>query len=246
MLVLIVIVMMLVLVVMVMMLRLVLGFLLLVGGDQLLHHVVQRRVGLHGLLELCAGQLVPGGRDQRGVVVVRADQLHGGLELFFLHALGAAEHDAAGGLDLVVVELTEVLHVELDLGRVSHGDGRAELCFALDGLLHGDHDVGELADAGGLDQNAVGVVLGNDLLQRSTEVADEGAADAAGVHLRDLDAGVLEEPAVNADLAELVFDQHQVFTLVRLGDQLLDQGRLARAEKAGKNVDFRHKRCLFS
>ena len=54
------------------------------------------------------------------------------------------------------------------------------------------------------------------LPQRLAEVAHQGAADAAGVHLGDLDAGVLEKAAVNADLTELIFDQNDLLRLRRL------------------------------
>ena len=83
------------------------------------------------------------------------------------------------------------------------------------------------------------------LLQCVGKVPHEAAADAAGVHLVDLHAGVLEEAAVDGDLAELVFDQHDLFTRVRLGDQLFDQRGLAGAEKTGENINFCHKRKHF-
>ena len=66
-----------------------------------------------------------------------------------------------------------------------------------------------------------------DLFQSLAEITDQTAADAAGVHFIDLHTGVFEETAVNADLAELVLDQHDLLTLVSLLDQLLDQRRLA-------------------
>ena len=65
--------------------------------------------------------------------------------------------DAACMADLVVVELTEVLHIHLDLVDVGHGNEAAQLNIqmlghALDSAVH----VGQLADAGGLDDDAVG------------------------------------------------------------------------------------------
>ena len=50
----------------------------------------------------------------------------------------------------------------------------------------------------------------------------------------------LQKAAVNADLAELVFDQHQLLALIGLLQQLFDERRLARAQKAGNNVNFCH------
>ena len=107
-------------------------------------------------------------------------------------------------------------------------------------LLHGANDIGQLADAGGLDDDTVGMVLSDDLLQGLAEVAHQGAADAAGVHLGDVDAGILQEAAVNADLAELVLDEDQFLALVALSDELLDEGSLAGSQETGVDVDFCH------
>ena len=247
--VLVVIVMMLVVIVLIMVVVMVmrmLGGLLLMGGNQLLHHIVQRGVGLHRLTELLAGQLVPRRGDQRGAGVVLTDQLHSGLQLGLGDVLGPAQDDTACCLDLVVIELTEVLHIELDLGGVRHGNRCAENGFMLCGLLHRHHHVRELADAGGLDQDAVGVVVVDHLLQRSAEVAHQRTADAAGIHLGDLNAGLLEKATVNANLTEFVFDQNQLLPLIGLGDHLFDQRGFSCAEETGVNVNCRHRNPFFS
>src|SRR5699024_6181047 len=49
---------------------------------------------------------------------------------------------------------------------------------------------------------------------------------------------LFQKAAVDADLAELVLDQHHLLPLEGFTDQLFDQGRLACAQKAGKNVDL--------
>ena len=200
---------------------------------------------LHGLQDLLAGELLPGGGDDGGHLVVFPQESHHVPELFVLHPRRAAEDDGAGVLDLVVEELTEVLHIHFALGGVGHGGEAVE-----DGVLHlqvfdGPDDVGQLAHAGGLDEDAVGVILLHHLAQGPAKVAHQAAADAAGVHLGDLDAGILEEAAVDADLAELIFDEDELFPLIGLADELLDQGRFARAEEAGENIDLCHGNCLF-
>src|SRR5699024_2219451 len=48
----------------------------------------------------------------------------------------------------------------------------------------------------------------------------------------------LQKAAVDADLAELVLDQHHLLPLEGLTDQLFDQSRFACAQKAGKNIDL--------
>src|SRR5699024_12145092 len=70
---------------------------------------------------------------------------------------------------------------------------------------------------------SVGVVLVHHLAQGLAEVAHQGAADAPGVQLVDLDARLLQKAAVDADLAELVLDQHHLLPLEGLTDQQVDR-----------------------
>ena len=177
---------------------LVLLFLILVGvllvglgshSDQLSLEVV---LGGHGLQDLLAGQGVPGGGDDGSGGVLLTQHGHSGGDLFLGGVLGAAQDDAACVADLVVVELTEVLHIHLDLVDVGHGNEAAQLNIQMLGhALDSAGHVGQLADAGGLDDDAVRVVLLHHLLQSGAEIAHQRAADAAGVQLIDLDAGLL-------------------------------------------------------
>ena len=234
-----------VLVIIVMVLVLILVVVLSGLGLEVLELGGQRVAPLHRFEDLLAVQLRPRRGHDRGGRVLLTQQRHGGVELLGTDALGTREDDGACVLDLVVEKLAEVLHVHPALVRVDHGREAVE--HQLVGLhaLHGADDVAQLADARGLDEDAVGVKLGEHLLQRVGKVAHEAAADAAGVHLIDLHAGVLEEAAVNGDLAELVFDQHDLFARVGLGDQFFDERGLAGAEKTGENINFCHKRKHF-
>ena len=242
-----------VIIMVVVMMVLVLLFLVLVGvllvglgshGDQLSLEVV---LGGHGLQDLLAGQGVPGGGDDGSGGVLLAQHGHSGGDLFLGGVLGAAQDDAACVADLVVVELTEVLHIHLDLVDVGHGDEAAQLNIQMLGhALDSAGHVGQLADAGGLDDDAVGVVLLHHLLQSGAEIAHQRAADAAGVQLIDLDAGLLQKAAVDADLAELVLDEHDLLACKGLFDELLDKGGLTGAKEAGENIDLGHSlKCLF-
>ena len=242
-----------VIIVVVVMMVFVLLFLVLVGvlcvglgshGDQLSLEVV---LGGHGLQDLLAGQGVPGGGDDGGGGVLLTQHGHSGGDLFLGGVLGAAQDDAACVADLVVVELTEVLHIHLDLVDVGHGDEAAQLNIQMLGhALDSAGHVGQLADAGGLDNDAVGVVLLHHLLQSGAEIAHQRAADAAGVQLIDLDAGLLQKAAVDADLAELVLDEHDLLACKGLFDELLDKGGLTGAKEAGENIDLGHSlKCLF-
>ena len=83
-----------------------------------------------------------------------------------------------------------------------------------------------------------------DLAQGLVKVTHQRAADAAGGHLADLHAGILQETAVDADLAKLVFNEHQLLALIGLAEHLLDERGLTGAQKARYNVDFCHKTTL--
>ena len=149
--------------------------------------------------------------------------------------------------DLIIIELTEVLHIHLDLVDIGHGDKAVQLHIQmLSHTLHSAGDIAQLAHTGGLNDDAVGVVLLHHLLQSGTEIAHQRAADAACVQLVDLDAGLLQEAAVDADLTKLVFDQDHLLARKGFLDELLDQSRLAGTKEAGENIDIRHNAvCLF-
>ena len=238
--------MLVILVVIVMMMVMVLFLFVLVvllglgAADHVSQLFGERVLLLHGLEDLCAGELVPRRRDDDGVLIVLAQQGHGGSQLLLGDGAGAAENDGGGGLDLVRVEFTEILQIDLAFRGIRHGDEAAERDALVRNTLYGADDVAELADAGRLDEDAVGMIVGDDLLQRAAEVADERAADAAGVHLIDLNAGVLHEAAVNADLTELIFNEDDLFTLIGLTDHLFNERGLARAEESGVNVNGSH------
>ena len=63
-----------------------------------------------------------------------------------------------------------------------------------------------LADTGGLNDDAVRMELLLYLHKRFAEISDKRAADAAGIHLGNLDAGLLQKAAVDADFTEFVLD----------------------------------------
>jgi len=184
-------------------------------------HVVCGERVLDRFSDLCAGELLPRGGDDLGVVVDLADQLDRGIELALGDVAGTGQDDGAGILDLVLVELLEVLQVDLALAGVDDGNSAADL-GALD-LLDSSHYVRELADTGWLDEDTVRRELVDDFLQRGAEVADEGAADAAGVHLGDLDAGFFQESAVDADLSEFILDEDELLSVVTIGNEFLDE-----------------------
>ena len=219
---------------------------LMVGMRQSLQVLGEGCLAFHSLQQLRAGELIPGSGNNSGMIVMLPEQSHGSIQLCLGNGIAPGQNDGGSGFDLVVVELAEVLHVNLHLTRIRHGNGIAQGYILARHLFHSGNHIGELTDAGGLDDNPVGMILVNDLSQGLTEVAHQAAADTAGIHFGDVDAGLLEEAAVNADLAELVFDQHQFLARIGFLNHLLDQGRLAGAQESGVNINLRHRKSHLS
>jgi len=210
--------------------------LLLEVADSLLESVSV----LYRVEDLLARELIPGCGDYCGCGVILSDEGCCVLDASLLCRIGMREDNGGCVADLIAEELAEVLHIHLALACIDYGGKASELILGALYALHRLDNVGELTDARGLDEDSVGVVLGKDLGKCLREIADERAAYAARVHLGDLDARVLEEAAVNADLAELVLDEDELLACVSLLDKLFDQSGLSRSEKARKNVNFRH------
>ena len=152
--------------------------------------------------------------------------------------IGLVEQDDVGERDLLhgFVAGVEVLKHVL---RVDDGDDGVEA----EGCLHlvvGEEGLGDgrgIREAGGLDEDAVELVLAlKQPAEDADEVAADGAADAPVVHLEQLLVARNDELVVHADLAELVFNYGQ-FLAVVFGEDAVEEGGLAGAEKTGEDGD---------
>ena len=158
------------------------------------------------------------------MIVDLADQFDRRVELALGDVAGTGQDDGAGMLDLVLVEFFKVFQVDLALACIDDGNGAAY--FGTFDLFDGSNDVRKFADAGRLDENTVRSIFVDDFLQCGAEVAYEGAADAAGIHLGDLDAGFFQEASVDTDLTEFILDENEFLTIVSVRDEFFDEGRL--------------------
>ena len=224
---------MLVLVVVVMMAMLVLVMVVLL-------HLVEEGVALlHGLQDLRAGELI------QGVVTMTA------LGFFSLSSATAAESFSAEMESVrertmvpavstwFVVELAEVLHIHLTLAGVGHGDHVAKLNVVGDDLLHGCLHIAELAHAGGLDEDAVGGIVVDDLSR---------AFPKSPTRLQQMQPEFIsviwmpaswEEAAVDADFTKLILNEHNFLACIGFLDHLLDESGFASTQETGVNVNFR-------
>ena len=163
------------------------------------------------------------------MIVNALDEFYCLIELLLLDVRCSRENDGACVLDLVLVELGEVLEVNLALACVDNSYCSADL--SVFNLLDSCNYIGELADTRRLDDDAVGVESADDVLKCRSEVAYERAADASGVHLRDLDSGLLQESAVDADLSELILDENDLLIVVSVSYEFLDESCLSGSQK---------------
>ena len=195
---------------------------------------------LHRGKNLCAGQLIPGRRDNRGILVLLAKQRNTRLKLLLAYVLGTAQKNRMRIFHLVVEELTEVFHVNAAFAGIHNRRKTGNHEVRIVNVQHGLLNVGKLADTGGLNDDAVRMELLLYLHKRFAEISDKRAADAAGIHLGNLDAGLLQKAAVDADFTEFVLDQNNLLAAVTVGKQFLNEGRLSGAQKAGENVNLNH------
>ncbi len=101
----------------------------------------------------------------------------------------------------------------------------------------GLRDRAGVGQAGRLDEDVVELVAPlHQVAEDADEVAADGAADAAVVHLEDLFLGADDELLIDADLAELVLDDGDALAVL-LGEDVVEQRGLAGAEEAGEDGD---------
>ena len=152
-----------------------------------------------------------------------------GIQLVLRDHICTGQQDRGSSFYLIVVELTEVLHIDLHLAGIYHGCRKAQLHRIPGNLFHRGNHVGKLAHAGRLNNDSVRCVFLNHLGQRPAKVSHQAAANTTGVHFGNVDAGLLHKAPVNANLAELIFDQHQLLSRISFRDHFLDQRRLTGA-----------------
>ena len=173
-----------------------------------------------------------------GVGVDRLDLALDLREVVLAHQVGLVEQDHVGERDLLL-GLVALLELAEEVLGVDHGDDGVEpgpglhVVVGEEGLRHR----AGIGEAGGLDQDAVELVLAlHQAFDDADQVAAHGAADAAVVHLEDFLVGIDHEVVVDAELAELVHDDG-VFLAVLLAQDAVEQGGLAGAEIAGQHGD---------
>ncbi len=211
------------------------------------HHLrknlaLQIGFALNGLQNGLAVQILQRCRDDGRFGVVLANQRGRFIDLLLRSLVRACEENRSRILNLVHKELAEVLEIYPGLGGIHHRHRAVQLQLRnlRRRLLDGAHHIVQLSDARGLDQDSLRRIGRHDLLQGCIEISDQRAADAAGIHLTDLNAGFLQKAAVNADLTEFILNKDHLGPRQCIADELPDQRGLAGSQKAGNNIYLCH------
>ena len=195
---------------------------------------------LHSLHQLGSGKQIPGGGNDGSLGIMLAEHGNRCIQLFRENHICTGQHNRGGGFDLVIIELAEILHIHLHLAGIYHSNGAIQGHILICNLLHSSNHVGKLTHTGGFNHNAVRVIFADDLGQCLAKITHQAAADTAGIHLGNVDAGILQEATINANFTEFVLNQHQLLTRVGLGNHFLNQCGLAGTQKTGINVNLCH------
>ena len=207
---------------------------------QFFQRLFQCCLSCHSFSQLRAGQLIPGRGYNGSICIMLAEHCQCVVQLLLSNRIGTGQDYGRSCGNLVNIELAKILQVNLHLTRIHNRHSIAQCHFIIGHLVHGSNYIRQLADAGGFDDDPVRIVLGNHLFQRLAEITHQAAANASGIHFCDVDTGILQKAAVDADLTKFIFDQHQLLPLIAFGNHLFDQRGFTGAQKAGINVDFCH------
>ena len=89
----------------------------------------------HGVNQLRAGQFAPGSCNQGCNLVMFPNQSNGSIQLVLCDCISTGQDDGGSSFDLVVIELTKVLHVDLHLASIADSNGVAQCHFIIRNLL---------------------------------------------------------------------------------------------------------------
>ena len=202
--------------------------------------LLQRVLPCHSIQDLLTGQLRPGSGHQYSMRIVFPNQCDRRIQLCLGYCIGTGQNNGLSCFDLIIIELAKILHVDLDLANICNGNGATQYYICIRDFFHSGNDIAKLANTGGFNHDPVGMVLFDHLGQCLAKIAYQAAADTAGVHLSDVDTGILQKTAVNADLTKFIFNQHKLFSNIGFLDHFLDQRCLTCAKKTRVNVNFSH------
>ena len=145
----------------------------------------------------------------------------------FLRISRVRKHDTTGIFYLIKEELAEILEIHLAFVGIDNCAKSIELSVFHVCMLNGADDVGKLSDAGRFDDNAVRRIFCSNFFECFGEVAYQCTADTSRIHFGNFDAGIFQKSAVDANFAEFIFDQDDLFAPIDFLNEFFDERRLS-------------------
>ena len=128
---------------------------------QTLQLSLDRIFALHRLKQLLTGQFSPRSDHDGSSFIMFADQSNALFDLLIGHTVGMTQNDASCIFNLIIEEFSEILHIHFAFIGIHNSSKTVQLCITAIILdpLNGTDDIAQLANAGGFDQNTVGMIL---------------------------------------------------------------------------------------
>ena len=202
---------------------------------------LQGLASFHDLQQLFAGKLRDRSCNDGRFCVDLPEDLHAFLNLLLLCFVGPAQDHRPCIFNLVAEKFTEILAVDPALRHIDHGRKAVQLRVdLLRHILHGLDHIRELSHTGRFDQDPFRMIRVHNLLQGFSKISYQRAADTTGIHLPDLNAGILQKSTVNPDLSKFIFNQDNLLSCEYFLQHFLNECCFSCSQKAGNNINLRH------
>ena len=231
---------------MLIMLVMMLVMVVLVLALKLLYRIFNSVLGFHCREYIRSRKLFDRSGDYNRVRVMLSHKLNGFLYLEFLSRVRMRKNDRRSIFNLVIKELTEILHIHFAFARVYNGSEAIKNSLVRGDLAYRADNVGKLADARGLDDYSVGTVLGKNLAESLCEITDQRATNATRIHFGYFNSGILQKSAVYTNFTKFVFYKNNLLASVCFFQKLFDESSFTSAEKAGKYINLCHLKRLLA
>ena len=143
----------------------------------------------HNSFDLLRLQLFYRCSNDMSTLVEAADQLNGFLNFLLICHIGAAQNNSTRISNLIREKFSEISQVHFAFFHIRHCGITVELDLTfIFHVLHSLDHIGHLSYTGGFNNDAVRMVFLHHLHQRCTKITYQGTADAAGIHLADLNS----------------------------------------------------------
>ena len=183
---------------------------------QRFHRSMQGILMLHRFKDSLTVKKLPRRCYDRCRLIVLAKKCNCIGDLLIRDAARVRKNDGSCIADLIDIKLAKILGIHLAFICIGNRAEAIQHNGFRQNRGNGTHHVRKLTNAGGLDQNTVGMILLQNLRESLGKITNKRATDAARIHFRDVNARFAEKAAVDSDLTKFVFDQNDLLARISL------------------------------